>query len=476
MRTALGIPLLCAALLALAAACSNATGQESDSRQGIIDLNQRIEIQIAEIEARLSGDPDLPAERQAVYRFWLIELYDSTGRSDDVIRNYEIIVSLFPYDVGTLNRYARFMLERQNDRDAAESLVAKARQYAGLIEVSDVDRGTTVYLQASIDMTRERYENAVSGFTTAAFLCEEDPGTHYAALSGLTQALALSGRYGEAVDAYLGLLGKMERYGQEETDRLGNLLNLAGAPRTRTPQQLIADAIERERQKRRERIEGEGATLVSISAGAGSSLEGTLYQGQHPGAVVYLAPPDGTRLRFRLFSQLLFTQGISVLSLDLRNAAGAGDFSGAVTDSSGSARLEDAVAAAVSFLADTLALGDERIVIVSEGPVCGTVELALFQHRLSCPVIHLSPQFPRHSREFANAVPFHPPRPVLIIYSAEDRAALLSLERLRELGALPQREILKLEKAGHGSALLKRSPRALSRFLSWIEGVLSIPE
>lgn len=468
--------LLCAVLLALTIAFSSASGQENDSRQGIIDLNQSIEAQIADLESRLTGNPDQPAERQAAYHLWLIELYDSAGRPDDVMQSFEKIVSFFPYDVGILNRYAQYMLERRHDRDAAESLIARARQFAGLIQVTDVDRGTTLYLQASIDLDKKHYSNAISEFTTAAFLCEEAPGTHFAALSGLTQALSLAGRYQEAADAYLSLLGQKEWYDSYEMDRLRNLLNLAGTHQTLTPEQLIAAAVERERRKRQEQIEQEGATLVSLATSRGLPLEGTLYEGRHPGAVIYLAPPAGTRMAFRLFSQLLFTEEISVLALDLRNTASTAGTSGAETDSSDPDQAQDAVAAAVSFMREKYALAGEQVVIISEGSVCEAVELALFRHRLRCPVLHLSPLFDRRSRQFANAVPFRPVLPVMIIYSIEDRAALLSLERMRGLNTLPTLEILELEKAGHGAEMLKRSPQALAAFLSWIEGVLNIPK
>lgn len=463
-----------AALLLLASGSPAPAQQSGDTREGIIDIRGGIERQITELEARLAGDADMAAERQAAYRLWLIELYDSTGRADDIIRNYDQIVSLFPYDVGILNRYARYMLERRKDRAKAEELVARARQYAGLIDVTDVDRGTTRYLQASIDLAAERYRRSADGFTAAAYLLEEVPDLQYKALSGLTEALARDGRYEKAVESYLQLLGKQVRYGPAELDRLENLRILAGAPRDHAAGELIAEAVERERNKRRREIEQAGASLLSVPVPGGATLEGTLYEGQQPGAVLYLASPSGTRAGFRLFAQLLFTEGMDVLSLDLRDTGMPDGTGGSPSTQPGTVDLVEAVATAVSVLRDRCSLTDEQIAIVTCGALCETVELALFRHRLRCPVLYLSPLFDRSSRRFADAVPFRPVRPVMVMLSIEDRVAYQSLEYFRGLLNAPDLELLKLEKAGHGIEILKRSRTARTRFLSWTRGVLNL--
>ena len=81
--------------------------------EGTINLDELRKAKIAELAPLLESNTDMAPEHQVVLLQWLIELFDSTSNINGMKRGYDKILSLYPYDVGTLNRYARLYIEKE---------------------------------------------------------------------------------------------------------------------------------------------------------------------------------------------------------------------------------------------------------------------------------------------------------------------------------------------------------------------------
>jgi tetratricopeptide (TPR) repeat protein len=447
---------------------------QNDNQQGVIDLQSETARQIEQIKARLSLDLDMPAERQTVLLLWLIELCDSTSRFRDVKSSYEKILSFYPCDVGVLNRYARFTLEREKNIQGADSLLQSARTCGKLIKANNFDRGTTRHLIARVHIYRGEYDQAISDLDSAFSLFSEAPKQQLRVLKDLVTTLHTASRYDEAIDTLLRLIGIQRGFNAQDMNDLKQLMELTEKYRSSDALQLARKAVEDGRILREKEIEKQGGKLVQFASLDGFPLEGTFYRGEKEGAAIFIPAPGDYRGLYSVSNQLLYADGISSLSIDLRNdestAASASD---QVLEKT-IGRLPDDVAAGVLFLQNKLSLKKEQIAIIAESSACAIVETAIYDHKLASPVLYISPIFDEASMDLSNAIAFRPEKPVFVIYSMEDRVAYSSTDFFKRTKPTADLETLELMNAGHGMTILKSSPNALATIETWVERVLNL--
>ena len=129
-------------------ATSPVSGQQ---KYGLLDLEADVRTQIDDLEPRLFHDLDAPAHKQVVMLQWLIELYDYIDEKDEVEACYQKILSFFSSDVGTLNAYAIYLIERRGDYEKAEKQLLEAAHVGGYLDVRALDLGTTYELLARVE-------------------------------------------------------------------------------------------------------------------------------------------------------------------------------------------------------------------------------------------------------------------------------------------------------------------------------------
>jgi dienelactone hydrolase len=132
------------------------------------------------------------------------------------------------------------------------------------------------------------------------------------------------------------------------------------------------------------------------------------------------------------------------------------------------------VAAAVDYLVDQRGIDAGRVIIVAAGRACSVVERAIHEHNLDAAVVYLSPIFAEDDRDLASAVSFRPPRPALVLASAEDLYAVKSLRAFESaLGSDAVRTKI-YPAAGHGVSLL-RDPAHFADVDAWVKEIAASP-
>lgn len=460
--------IACTAALAGLVPLPSARAQGAD---GIIDLDQSIDRQIAQLEQLVGGDA--PAVQQAVVLQWLIDLYDAQGRTGDVERCYERILAFFPNDVPTLNAYGRYLMDTVGDNARARKVLYDAYLWSRHTDPRSLDRGTTYRLRAEVMRRMGDYEDAIAHADRALELLSQERSG--AALRTKARSLEALGRYDEAVDVYLELIGRERGTNSEDINALKLIVSRAPSRNAGDVNRAIAEAIERQHKQYEARIELEGGELVTFESSDGTPLEGTLRRGDGPGAVLLVNRTGALRTEFTPYAQLLMIDGISSLSVDLRGHGGSRSDSVQSYESlsaAGRDMLADDVVAAYRTLQDSVGAGESHIGIIAAGDAAAIVEKALHRGRIDAPVAYLSPSFSDADPELTTALAFHADHPAFIVAAREDLAAMRAMKRFRESKPREQLITRLYPDAGHGLETLRRVPEALEHLQSWLRRVV----
>jgi pimeloyl-ACP methyl ester carboxylesterase len=85
-------------------------------------------------------------------------------------------------------------------------------------------------------------------------------------------------------------------------------------------------------------------------------------------------------------------------------------------------------------------------------------------------VVLLSPSLDYQGLKCEASLRKYAPRPALLVAASNDPYALRSVRQLTEAG--PANEVLTLEGAGHGTAMLARDPDLTGRLVEWFRKTL----
>jgi len=455
-----------AVLLALVA-----TSAAAQDIRGMLDFDKSVEEQIKRLERRVGGDQD--AFKQVVVYQWLIQLYDSIDRLDDIENSYERILAFYPNDVGTRNAYARFLMDRRNDNARAEGMIRKAVKWARGNDIRSLDLPTTYALWAELRYRSGRYDTAVEMANLALELRGGSaPGE---ALRTLARSHGKLGQYDEATAAWLRLIAVGAGANKEDINDLKLLLAESG--RTIDVNSAIEQALADESRRRHDDIEFEGAKVVLLESSDGLPLEGTLRRSpEDVGAILFIHDFGAVRTAFSPFDQMLSLENFTTFTVDLRgHGASRNDTLGSFADLPPRhvERIADDIAAAYRYLADTLDI--PAVAIVAEGAACAAVEKALYRSQIAAPVAYLSPSFDPEDRDLRTALAFRIGHPTLVLYATEDIDAMHSVSIFESMKRIEGLESQMFDHAGHGSEVLRREPRAVDKLLRWATRVLETP-
>ncbi|NIM20419.1 MAG: hypothetical protein GTO51_09330 [Candidatus Latescibacteria bacterium] len=439
------------------------------NQRGFIDLSQARLEEIEKLEARLSANLDMPAERQAVLHQWLIELYVSVGRLNDAMESFEKILSFYPYDVRIRNMYAEFLIDKLKDTQKAHEILRDSIAYGRHTAAASDLMGQTFFLLGTLQYSLKSYERAIGNLEEARLLLGEEVTSPV--LRTLGRSYYLLGKYDDAADVYLELIGREKGFNSEDINFLETFLIQTEKYREKSISETVAIAVTSENRRQRERHEALGAEIVSIVSQDGFPIEGTLYRGTGSGAALFVPDLGHTRLSFDVYAQLVRIAGINALTIDLRGHGGSKNDSLRSSEDlapSDLARFPGDIASALHFMTNTLVSSGDEIVIVAEGSSCGVVEEAIYRTDIAPAVLYLSPSFDLNSRELYNAIAFRRDRPILFIYSAEDIVAARSYRYFIDVKPFSHLETYPLKNAGHGVEALKMEPKALTVIEKWI--------
>lgn len=435
--------------------------------EGYIDFNQTVERQIAQLEQLVGGDLD--ARKQAVAYQWLIELYRYVGKLDDVDRCYRSILSFFPEDLGTMNAYARFLMDDREDNARAEEILKTADARGNATDTRSLDIGTTYQLRAELERRAGRYESAAALAGRAVELMSDERAAD--AMRIRAQSLLALERYDEAAEQYLRLIGIERGTNLEDVNALQLFASKTARYGSGSLQSLVEGAIADERKRYLSRIELEGGSVVEVTSSDGAKLEGTLRRAEGPGAVLFVPDTGGLRSEFTPYAQILFVDDISSLAVDLRGHGGSRADSlqsyETLSQYNHDMLVEDVIAA-YRYLKESLELDESRVAIVAAGQACALVEKALRDGRITAPVVHISPVFPELDPDLRSALAYHPDRPALFISASEDLSSMRSIRTFPGIDARSHSEVRAYDDAGHGLETFRRSPDALEDFQGWL--------
>jgi tetratricopeptide (TPR) repeat protein len=439
---------------------------------GVFDTRDSVEERIYELEDRVHRVG--PEEQVVMYR-WLADLYVSAGRLDDAQRAYEAILVLYPFDVGTTNVFAVFLLDHRRDPVAAEKILNDAITWVRSSESPPLHLGQTHALRARALHEMGRDEDALEAVERALQLLDADAAEE--ALRVRARCFESMQRRDDAEAAWLFLIGLN---GGSNADDISALIALWTAENKSVDASRadakIARAIEEARRERREVLAREGAEVVVLTGEDRVRLEGTLRRGKEEGAVLFVPEPGGRRTAFTPYAQLFSLDGVTAFTIDPR---GHGDsrcdslpsFSRMPPHHRG--RLPSDVATAYRYLRDTLDVPGERIVVVSEGAACAFVERAAHEEEIAPLVVHLSPVFDLQDRDIISAFEFRPPRPTLVMASHEDGFAIRSMALMTDTYPSPATETRTVHGSGHGASML-RDPANFATVSSWARRALGL--
>jgi hypothetical protein len=449
---------------------------QQEGIEGTLDLSDSAREQIEYFESMLRQSGDMAADRQAVVLLWLVDLYDAIEDFGAVERTYLRILAYYPADVGVLNSFGMFLIERQRDYERAESLLVEASRWGRYTDARSLDRGGTYELLARVEMEQEKYEIALRHASLAIELMDDESSVNARRI--LAETFRRSGEYDEAVLAYIDLIAIERGANTEDINSLKLFVDEAEHYEAGDLNGLIEDAVRERDTERRRHVEAEGAELVSIPSTGGVVLEGTLRRRDGPGAVLFIPDTGSTRTRYTPYAQILGVDGISSLTLDLRGQGGSRSDSLLTQQNMPlrhAQRLPDDVTAGFRYLQEALGLEAASIMIVTEGYGSSLVEKALHRDGLGSPVAHLSPSFNPDDKDLANSIAFHPDLDILLFYSSEDLHALRSCSYFRKAKKFNKLEIVPYEDSGRGIDILRRNPVALEKFQDWARKTVSVP-
>lgn len=443
----------------------------AQSNDGMIDFHQSVEAQIRQLEQRVGGDQR--ATKQAVVYRWLIQLYTMVERYDDAEQAYQKILAFFPSDLGTLNSYATFQIEVREDYEAAAKTLSDANAWAREIDETSVHRGTTLTIWAELELLRADNPRAIQLSKQALDLVGDDDRPR--ALRALGHGYANLEQFDEAADTFLELVAIEGGANRDDINTLLTLVPLTTTYSAEDVRDTVARAIEEEREHRHDRIRSTGGEVVVLTSADGAALEGTLrYESGKIGAVLFVPNIGSRRSIFTPYEQLLFIDGFTTLSIDLRGHGGSRADSLLSWDTLPTEhrdRLSDDVTAAFRHLSG-LGYSDGDIAIVTEGLGSTVVEKALQRSQLRPAVVYLSPTFDPDDRELKNAIAFHGDSPVLVYFSSEDLSAMRSLTVFQDAGKHERLETRMFDDAGHGTEILQSEPPALDSLQAWLRRTL----
>jgi tetratricopeptide (TPR) repeat protein len=450
--------------------------QTREEIMGALDFSKAIEDQIEFLEASLKTAGDMAAERQSLILLWLADLYDSIGDYDGVERSYQRILVFFPDDIGVMNSYARFLLEKRQDTAHAESLLVGAFRWASFKDSRALDRGDTNELLARVRILGGDAKSAIWHATAAIELKEDEASA--AATRVLAQAYTLEGDFDAAARTYVELIALERGAVTEDINALKLVVARTDTYDASEINEVIDRAIAQRNAERKRQAEAEGAELVEIVSDDGVPLEGTLRRRGGNGAVLFVPDLGGTRTIYRPYAQLLGIDGVSSLTLDLRGQGGSRSdslLSQETLPLAHAQRLPDDVAAGFRYLQGELGPNPRRIVIVTTGYAAPVVEEALSGAGLAAPVAYLSPAFSPLDVDLTNSIAFHPDLPILLYYSEEDLHASRSCAYFRKTKHFSKLQVKSFKDSGRGVDILRRNTAALENFQEWVRKVTSPP-
>jgi tetratricopeptide (TPR) repeat protein len=450
-------------------ALAAAAGAQDGS--GPVDTRPGTKQQIERLEFITRGD--VHPDKMTVYLRWLADLYIGSGDLDAAQRSYERILVLDPYDLGTSNLLAEFLLDQRHDAVAAEKLLEQTIGWAKRAEMQPLYLGRTYALHARALRELGRYEEALAASEEA--MKRLDPDAAEDALRTQAVSLKAMGQHDRAAEAFEHLIGLNGGSNADdinaliaiETEKRGSID--AGDFRKRV-QSAIADA----RKERAEAIEHEGAEMVELEGEGRVRLEGTLRRGKGERAVLFVPDLGGHRSAYTPYAQLLALDGYTTLSIDPR---GHGDSrcdslpSFLELSAEHRARIPSDIAAAQRYLRDTFKIPADRIAVIVEGAACADVEHAMHGLSLGAIVVHLSPIFDPLDRDIASAINFRPPRPALVVVSEEDAYSVQSANAMRDARPSDPIIVRTVHSSGHGVTILHR-PENFAMITAWLAKAL----
>ena len=452
----------------IALLCTLAPMARAQDTGGTVDTRPSTQQQIARLERLTTGD--IPPDKMTVYLRWLADLYTSIGQLDDAQRSYQRILVLDPYDLGTSNLLATFLLEQRHDAAAAERLLGETIGWAEKAQPQPLYLGQTYALQARALRELGRYDEALAASEIATRRLDPDAAEDAYRTEALSlKALGKPDRAAEVFEHLIGLTGgssadDINALIAIETAKSGTID--ASAFRAR-----IRKAIDDARREREKSIRHDGGEMVVLDGTGRVRLEGTLRRGKGPNAVLLVPDLGGRRSLYTPFAQLLSLDGITTLAIDPR---GHGDSrcdslpSFHQLSSDHRDRIPDDIATAKKYLTDTLKIPADRIAVIVAGAASADVEHAMHGLNLGAIVIHLSPVFDPLDRDIAAAIAFRPPRPALMMVSEEDVYSVQSVTAMRDARPNDPIKVKKVYSSGHGIALLHQ-PANFAFMTGWLD-------
>jgi len=437
--------------------------------RGTIDLHAQREQQISHLEKMVGGDTS--ARQQSTVLRWLADLYRQNGRPAKVEWSFQRILAFFPGDTGTLNDYADYLLTSGIHIHRADSLLRAANAWERAREKRDghaTDRGKTFTLWG-------RYALAVGNPVLASRRAEraldylderESPG----ALRVLVESRRRLGAFDEAGRAALRLIGIEGATNRDDINSFLAFVSKTTEWNAGSVRAAIRRAVAQARQRRGDRARAGGGNLVVITSRDGARLEGTIHEAGGPKAVLFIHDIGGSRDVFGPIEQLLFVNGITTLSVDLRgHGASRSDSipSPMALSDENRGRLGDDIVAAWKRLLETNGVARAHVAVVSIGSSCALSEEALARES-GAPTMRawISPVFAPGNLDLRNALSFARGT-VRAIYSDDDFASAEAVRLASRItGGTLERDVL--HNAGHGAEMFRRSPDALARLVDWV--------
>ncbi|HEX6790599.1 MAG TPA: tetratricopeptide repeat protein [Candidatus Krumholzibacteria bacterium] len=459
---------LLAGIIACGVLATSASAQQSDST-GTVDTRPSVRAQIERLERLTSGD--IGPDKMTVYLRWLADLYTGTGDLDGAQGAYQRILVLDPYDLGSSNLLAMFLLDQRKKPDDALELLDQTIGWASQAQPPPLYLGQTYALQARALRELGRYDEALAASDRATERLDPD-----AAEDALrTQAVSLKelGKRDDAEKAFVHLIGVT---GGSNADDINALIALETAKKGSIDagqlRAQVKKTIDDARHEREEYLRHDGAEMIVLEGEGHVRLEGTLRRGKGKNAVLFVPDLGGRRSAYTPYAQLLALDGVTTFAIDPR---GHGD---SRCDSLPSflelsldhrERIASDIAAARRYLTDTLKFPVNRIAVVVAGAASTDVEDAMHGQNLDTIVVHLSPVFDPLDRDVASAIAFRPPRPALVMVSEEDMYSVQSVNAMQ--AAQPDHPITvrTVRSSGHGVTLLHR-PENFAVITEWLDG------
>jgi alpha-beta hydrolase superfamily lysophospholipase len=216
------------------------------------------------------------------------------------------------------------------------------------------------------------------------------------------------------------------------------------------------------------RLDAAGRAIVLRTAD-GATLSAALYESGHQGSpgVVLVHMLRRTHADWNVAAEALQQAGMTVVAVDLR---GHGDSAGHYEAGGDLSVLVQDVQAAVGLLQARSDVSHGRIGIAGASLGASIAMLAAAANPSIRSVVLLSPSLDYQGLKCEASLRKYAPRPALLVAASNDPYALRSVRQLTEAG--PANEVLTLEGAGHGTAMLARDPDLTGRLVEWFRKTL----